>query len=283
MDNPHAHWRIERAKEFAKRMVTFENVEALVIAGSVARGYADAYSDLEIVVFWDVLPDDANRQAIVDGLQGHFLFAYDGPAREDQLLIDGLQVDLWHITVSHQEATMDLVLKQYQSDLGSLNAMDTIRSCIPLFGEKLVRNWKIKAAQYPEQLIEKIVCEHLASFRVDYLTMFYQRKDPTGFYSQLSFLQQEAFLVLLALNQNYFPTFKWIYESLDGMHLKPEDAGDRFRKAFDVPPDTAISDTRQMLEEVLQLVEQRLPYLNTELVHRSLGYTRFAHVGRHGL
>lgn len=278
MDNPHGRWRTERAREFAKRLAAYGNIEAIVIGGSVARDYADEYSDLEIIIFWDNLPNDTTRHRIVDDLQGRFVFRYDGPAREDQLIIDGLQVDLWHISVSHQESIIDRVLNHYQADLGSLNAMDTVRNCIPLFGEKLVEGWKIQATQYPQQLTETIISEHTISFRVDYLTQFNIRKDPTGFYNQLSFLQQEAFLVLLALNQMYFPTFKWLYESLENMQLKPVNTAERFRIAYEVAYDSAVSDTRQVLEETIQLVEDQLPDYDSESIRRRLSYVRSPNV-----
>jgi predicted nucleotidyltransferase len=281
MDNPHVRWRTERAREFAKRLVAYENIEAIVVGGSVARGYADEYSDLEIINFWSTLPNDTTRNRIVDDLQGRFLFGYDGPAREDQLIIHGLQVDLWHISVSHQESTIDRVLNHYQSDLGSLNAMDTVRNCIPLFGEKLVKSWKDQAAQYPQQLVEKIVSEHTESFRVDYLMQFEDRNNPTGFYSQLSFLQQEAFLVLLALNQMYFPTFKWLYVTLEKMQLKPVSIAGRFQQAYEVPHDSAISGTRQILEEITQLVEDQLPDYDSKPVRRRLRYRKSSNVEPH--
>ena len=128
----------------------FSGVQAIVVGGSVARGYADAYSDLELSIFWDELPTDATRLALVDALHGEFLYGYDGPAWEDQLLIDGFQVDLWHNTVAEEEAVFKAVLKDYSTDFGDSNFMDTIRACIPLYGEAIIEQWKRQAAHYPE-------------------------------------------------------------------------------------------------------------------------------------
>ncbi|HEX2993250.1 MAG TPA: hypothetical protein VHP14_00405, partial [Anaerolineales bacterium] len=90
MQNTHVQRRIDFAQQLANPLLTFDGIQAIVIAGSVARGYADEYSDLEIPIFWETLPDDATRHAIVSALHAEFLYAYDGPACEDQLLIDGL-------------------------------------------------------------------------------------------------------------------------------------------------------------------------------------------------
>src|SRR5512146_353404 len=127
MQTPHTTWRIEFAQRLPKPLLAFEGIKAIVIAGSVARDYADEYSDLEIPIFWETLPDDSTRHAIVTALHGEFLYGYDGPAREDQILIDGFQLDLWHIPVARQEEVLESVLQEYRFDLGSLNALDTIR------------------------------------------------------------------------------------------------------------------------------------------------------------
>jgi hypothetical protein len=145
MQNPHIKWRTDFAQHLTKHLASFDGIKAIVIAGSVARGYADEYSDLEIPIFWKNLPSDASRQEIVAALNAEFLYAYDGPACEDQLLINGFQVDLWHISITHQETTIHAVLHDHHFDLSSLNALDTVRTCIPLYGHEIVQNWKRRA------------------------------------------------------------------------------------------------------------------------------------------
>jgi predicted nucleotidyltransferase len=277
MQNPHSKWRTDFARQLAQRLVAFDGIKAIVIAGSVARDYADEYSDVEIPIFWETLPDDETRHAIVAALNADFLYAYDGPAREDQLLINNVQVDLWHVSVMHQEETIQAVLQAQQFDSGSLNAIDTVRSCIPLYGHEIVQTWKRWAQDYPGTLAEQIIQEHLASFRTGELLILAQRNNPTAFYAQLSFLQQEIFLVLLALNRSYFPTFKWLYRALESMHFKPEAIDYRFRHAFEASYQEAIADTRLLLEETLHLVEKKFPQIDTGPTYRRLTYVRATH------
>jgi hypothetical protein len=276
MQNPHTKWRIDFAQHLARRLVTFEGIKVIVIAGSVARDYADGYSDIEIPIFWEALPDDVTRQALVAALNAEFLYVYDGPAREDQLLINGVQVDLWHVTIMHQEEILRAVLHEHRFDLSTLNALDTIRSCIPLYGHEIVKEWKRHAHEYPDKLAEKIIQEHLASFGIGELFILVQRNNPTAFYAQLSFLQQEIFLVLLALNRMYFPTFKWLYRVLESMQVKPAAIDHRFRQAYEVPYTEAIADTKLLLEETVHLVEKRFSQIDTALIYRRLDYMRAA-------
>jgi hypothetical protein len=276
MRNPHAKWRIDFARQLAKRLVSFKGIKAIVIAGSVARDYADEYSDIEIPIFWDALPDDATRHAIVSSLNAEFLYAYHGPTHEDQLLIAGVQVDLWDVSTTHQEEILENVLHKYHFDLGTLNALDTIRSCIPLFGHEIVQQWKLRAQVYPDEVANSIIQEHLAAFSIGELFVLAKRSNPTAFYSRLSFLQQEAFLVLLALNRTYFPTFKWLYHTLASLPVKPEAIDRRFRKTYEVPFLEAIEDTKSILEETVHLVERQFPQIDTALVYRRLSYMRAA-------
>lgn len=276
--NPHAGWRIEFAQRLAQRIVPLEGVRAIAVAGSVAHDYADQWSDLEIPIFWDKLPSDSTRHSIVRSLDATFLYAYDGPSMEDQLLIHGVQVDLWHVTVAHEEATMRAVLEGRQTDLGSLNAMDTARTCIPLYGHEIVEKWKKQAQAYPEALAEQIIREHLSSFKIADLFILAARDNPTAFYGQLSFVHEELFLVLLALNRHYFPTYKWLFRALEGMSIKPMNMDQRLRRALSSPYTEAIADTRQMLEETLELAELQFPGLDTARVRRQLVYARAEHL-----
>jgi hypothetical protein len=276
MLNPHTQWRIKFAQQLAKRLETFPGIKAIVIAGSVARDYADEFSDIEMPIFWETLPDDATRQAVVRALNGKFLYAYDGPAHEDQLLIEGVQVDLWDISIAHEEEVLENVLHKHQFDLGTLNALDTIRSCIPLFGHEIVQTWKLRAQEYPDELTKKIIQESLAIFSIGELFVAAQRNNPTAFYSRLSVLQQAAFLVLLALNRRYFPTFKWLYHTLESMSVKPDSIAYRFQNAYEAPYSEAVEDTKLILEEIVHLVEGQFPQIDTTLVYRRLAYARGA-------
>jgi hypothetical protein len=277
MQNPHTKWRTEFARHLSKSIVTFKGIKVVVIAGSVARDFADEYSDLEIPIFWETLPDDATRHAIVAALNADFLYTYDGPSREDQLLINGVQVDLWHIPIAHEEKILDAVLLKHHFDLSTLNALDTIRSCIPLYGHEIVQRWKLRAQEYPDGLAEKVIQEHLTSFKTGELFILSQRNNPTAFYAQLSILQQEIFLVLLALNRKYFPTFKWLYHVLESMQVKPESIDRRFRQVYEISYTEAIAETRSLLEETVSLVEMQFPNMDMTQIYRRLAYVRAPH------
>lgn len=284
MSNPHTEWRIEFARRLAERFNDYQGIQAIVVAGSVARGFADEYSDLEIPVFWEKEPSDDTRLAIVEELGGEFIYAYDGPAREDQLLIEGVQVDLWHVPLAHQEQIIESVLAGESFDLSSLNALDTVRSCIPLFGQGIVQEWKNRAEEYPDGLALRVIQAHLTSFSVTEMVLHAQRGNPTAYYAQLAHLQEKIFLVLLALNRCYFPTYKWLFQTLEQLAIKPDEIGSRFRQVFTAPPPAAATDMEALLAETLELVKSAFPEVDTAQAYRRLAHRRTAHLieGRTG-
>ena len=262
-ENPHLGWRLEIARQVAARLRRHEGIQAIVVGGSVARGYADAYSDLEMPLFWEALPGDALRQGIATDLGATYLYGYDGPAQEDQLLIGGFQVDFWHNTVADEERVLDEVLCGYDTDLGSSNFLDTVRTCIPLYGEAIIARWKARARAYPDELAARAIEEAIARLDRGHLEIHAARGNPTMAYAAIAALQQQLFLILLALNRAYYPSFKWLYRSLEGMPVKPAEVEARFRRAYTAPIEAAIDDTLAVIDETLALVEAHYPQIDT--------------------
>jgi len=275
--NWHSKWRLELAEAIGHRLRQFEGIQAIVVGGSVARGYADRYSDLEMPLFWDQHPPDSVRKVIASDLHADFLYEYNGPSREDNLLIKGFQVDLWHNTVSDEERVIDDVLTRFDTDLGSSNFMDTVRSCIPMYGEAIINRWQKRAQHYPDELAVRNIEDNIAYFEDGHLEIHSKRDNPTLVYGLISELQERVFLVLLALNREYFPSFKWMYRSLERMRIKPSNVEVRFREAFSRPQDEAVRDTFHMIEETLSLVKKSYPQVDTASVRRKLSSPRLAH------
>ncbi len=272
--NNHAQWRLNFARRLAEKICQVPGVLAIMVGGSVARGWADEYSDLELPIFWETLPDDSVRLALVQALGAEFLHSYNGPALEDQLLLDGFQFDLWHNTVAGEEATFKGVLEEHSTDLGDSNFMDTVRACIPLHGAEIIQGWKNRASDYPPGLAVAFIKERMPNFNTGQLHLAGQRNNPTEFYYYLCRLQQEAFLVLLALNRHYFPTYKWMYRVIEDLQVKPAHAGDRLRSLFGMPYGEAANGMQRFLIEMLDLVDQQHLPVSTEAVRRRLAYQR---------
>ena len=275
--NLHGKWRLEAARQIARRLRGIEGLRAVIVAGSVARGYADEYSDLELPLFWDELPSDATRHAVIRALEADFLRPYNGPAQEDNLLINGFQVDLWQCSVPFEEDTLDDVLQRYSTDLGASNFMDTVRTCIPLVGEVLIANWKQRASTYPEPLAVRNLQEQLPHFEIGHLMIHALRDNPALVYERISDMQQHLFLVLLALNHAYFPSPKWLYRTIEALPVQPVQAAQRMRQVFQLGQVQAAQAMIDLLSETLALVKQAYPQIDIAPTQCALTPRRAAH------
>ena len=59
--NQASQWRLAMARKVAPVISTNPKVQAVILAGSTSRGWADSYSDIEIGVFWTTPPSDEER------------------------------------------------------------------------------------------------------------------------------------------------------------------------------------------------------------------------------
>lgn len=260
--NDHGRWRLDLAHDLSAHLPRCSELRAVVVGGSVARGYSDAYSDLELILLWDSAPDPEVRRAIRADLRAEFRYPATDPGHDSALLIRGVPVDLWHNTVAHWEAALDAVLREYSTDLVASNMLDTLQTCLPLSGTDLVQQWQHRAGDYPEELTLRFLQTYLPHFHLRHLNMAARRDNPTAFYHTLSDIQCSLFLILLAVNRSHFPTYKWLYQRLAELPIGPPQLAPRLRQMFREPPLRAAAQLHDVLLETLAIVEARYPQLD---------------------
>ena len=261
--NAHAQWRFEMARDLGDRLERYSGIQAMLVGGSVARGYADAYSDIELLLFWDHAPDPELRRTIRRDLHAELRYPAFDPGHGSALIIGGVPVDLWNLTVAGQEADNDAVLHDYSIDLVASNRLDTVRTGIPLHGADLIHEWQRRVEGYPDELAVRMLQAYLPHFHLRQLNLAARRDNPTAYYHTLTDIQCSLFLVLLALNKSYFPTFKWIYQRLAELPIGPREVASRLLQMFAEPPLRAAAQLRDALAETLAIVEAQYPQLDT--------------------
>ena len=263
--NPAVLWRLDLARSLSDRLGRFTGIRAVVVGGSVARGYSDAWSDLELLAYWDADPDLDLLRTVMAALGATFRYGPDHAGHWSAYLIGGFPVDVWHRTGAAEEAAQDAVLRDHSLDLVANNLLDTIRSGIPLVGGETIQPWKDRLAVYPDGLALRFLEHYLPHFHLRHLQFAARRDNPTAFFHTLSDVQCSLFLVLLALNGQWFPTYKWMYQSLETLPVVPEDIGPRLRRMYREPPLAATDHLRDVLAETLTLVRTTVPCLEPRL------------------
>jgi hypothetical protein len=261
--NGHAQWRLDFAHTLSATLRQMTDIDMIAVLGSVARNYSDQYSDLELMLVWDQLPSSDQRAALVRMVQAEYRHPTFDPGYHSAFRIQGIPIDLWHTTPAQEEAFIHAVLDDLSLDLVANNRVDTLLSCIPLFGADLAAAWKTRIQAYPRDLALRFIQTYLPHFHLRHLNFAARRDNPTAFYHTLSDVQCSLFLVLLALNASYFPTFKWMYPALRQMSHTPPQVAARLHAMFHEPPIQAADHLRAILAETLDLVETAYPQIDT--------------------
>lgn len=277
--NAHVQWRLAFAQTLSATLQQIPGIDMIAVLGSVARGYSDAYSDLELMLLWKEAPSPEQQAALVRLLQAEYRHPAFDPGYHSAFRIQGIPVDFWHTTRDQEQVFIHAVLDDLSLDLVANNRVETILSCIPLVGMDQAAAWKSHIKAYPRDLALRFIQTYLPHFHLRHLTFAALRDNPTAYYHTLSDVQCSLFLVLLALNASYFPTFKWMYPAMRQMVHTPPQIAPRLHAMFDEPPIHAVDHLRAVLAETLDLVEATYPQIDT--VQARYGLEQEARAYRH--
>ena len=269
---------MELARETARRYAADPRVLAVMAGGSVARGCADAYSDVEIGVFWETPPGDAERRDFARRMGGE-VWKFDtwgeGHASEhvglseatvgSELRRGTAMVSPMHTTVEATGEWISALIDDLDIAPRKYELAAAVRYGVPLHGHDLVRRWQAKAASFPERLAVKLVQQNLWLGPWFNRAAYAERADHLVLAQNLVWMQQGIVNVLAALNREFLPSVehKWVHWLLERLTIKPPGCSDRLRATFATgDPGRAVRDLVALGLETIDLVEKHLPAVN---------------------
>lgn len=258
--------RVLLAKEIREKLrdVEFEGPElmAMAVGGSVSRGQADAFSDLELLCFWDVFPDVDTRMKLIEAIDAKLIFPVDDDLNEDNLILSDIQVDILHNTIDYYDNMIEDAWEFHLADYQTLGFLDTITYAYPLFGEEILDAWKEKTLDYPRELAINVIYDNLVKLHNGNIELYIQRDNPTEFYAQMVTIQRKLFNILSALNKTYAGGYKWMYPELEAMKNAPVNISERFKLMLAGNKFEAVEDLYALVFETLFLVKTNFPEID---------------------
>ncbi|MCU0492312.1 MAG: nucleotidyltransferase domain-containing protein [Chloroflexaceae bacterium] len=281
-------WRVMQAQRIGALYTANPNVAAVVLGGSAGRGHADAYSDIELGVFWLSPPSDAERRTVIEQSGTDLLRSYPfDPLEhvwEDDLSLgrsapdhanSGVLMEVIHTTTARVQQTLDAVLLHHDPDEGKQNIIAGVLAGQPLHNEPLLQHWKAQAASYPTELAEAVVRRHA---QIDHFWRWrmWLARGPNllMLYQSYAQVQQKLLHTLLGLNRVYYAGFKWLDVVAAQLHHAPPDLVSRLRAVFQVEPAEGAGQLKALVEETYDLLEQHMPQLDVERLRRIFRYQR---------
>src|SRR5215216_3598665 len=244
-------------------------VAGVLLAGSVARGLADVFSDIEIDIYWHTPPTDEDLSAPIQRAGWPIVYRHvDENEWADGFPIAGVKVDTSQFLVSTIERWLDDALVRADTEPEYQVRITAIQHGHPLYGAELIERWRAQTAAYPDALAHAMVAQHL-EIRPRYLMeMLAARDDVLMLHRCLVEVEQLIMDVLMGVNRVYapHPYHKWLDWEIGQFKVAPPDLNRRLRQVLYAEPRLAVDQLHQLVEETFTLVEQHLPNFDTSAV-----------------
>ena len=303
-DNWHTAWRAQMAADVARAYAADGDVAAVVLAGSVARGWADRHSDIELDVFWhrpprddqrraalaragavvhvdwSTPPDEAAYRALLVQQRGQLsqIWPYEDQEWSEHFYVDGVNIGVSAFLVETLERWIGDVVERCDTDDDKHMRLAAMQHALPLHGYDLATGWQARI-HYPDALARAVVDELLGVQDCWSDAGFLAARD--AFIPRIDLLvRMERWLLrlLLAVNRIFLPDprFKWADRLIVQMAVKPERLAERLRAVFRAEPADAVALVETLAIETLDLIDLHLPGCDTDFARMWLSYRRAA-------
>ena len=258
--------------ELAKRNLDFfknEHLIASMVSGSVAKGIADDYSDIDMMILYDKPVTQAEYEMIIDEAKSTGGDLYHGTAEEGfacYYFIDGIKCDFGIGLYTGYEMIISEMLEKPEIELTKHLMISGFIDGYALYGDKWINIWKTKALEYPKEL-QVLMVKHFLKFHPEWVIekMAVERDDTLFFYESLTEITGNIIGILCGLNKMYHPgKLKGADWTIEQMNIKPENFIQRYKKVFETEKSVAITQLYILIREVLTLIETILPEVSTE-------------------
>ncbi|GAB7227595.1 hypothetical protein VrSk94_12770 [Vibrio rotiferianus] len=260
--NQAAQARIEFALQLVETLPK-EALDCVLIGGSVAKGWPDDYSDLELCLCWNEVPNKQLRESIFESWEGkNALYESDTTSTifEDNVFCDGLQVDVWHCLTSEIETVAHSLMTDGVSD-AKLEMLWVLENGIVLKPSSWLTNFQA-SLKYSESAQQSVIERQLRAICSPDLMLFARRGDLPRYYGLVAGIQKRVLLVLYAINTRFSKGTKYAEIALRDLSLQPEQCWQRFEWSYSQTPEQSAEIMNGLIEELTQLALQRFPNLN---------------------
>jgi hypothetical protein len=258
------------AKGLAVTYVEHTRPRAILLTGSAARGDSDAFSDLDLILYYEALPTEPQLSAARDAAGGraHDLFAPPTETSYGELFHrDGVQCQLAHETIASWEAEIASVVTDLDVDTPLQKAIEGLFDGIPLHGAALIDEWRARA-RYSDALARAMVERHWRFFPLWHVQDRLATRDATLWRQQVLVESAYSLLgVMAGLNRLWFTPFQFKHMSafVGRMRIAPNDLARRIESLFVLDARGAIAELEALVLETQVLVARELPEFDSTL------------------
>lgn len=248
----------------------------MLLIGSGARGWADYFSDLDVLCVWDPAPDRPRRYPLLRALAEQERAAPQ-LLRFERLELDRLrmgrrEVELIHLGLPALESLVTAVVdrlevERYAPDrYGFWAPLAWLQTGVPLdSGDGRLAALQERTAQLADPLIEKLVAQQFAALKLPvlyHLQKAAMRGDGLFLHSILDDIIGHYLRALFAFNGRFFPGTRWLPQELAALRYQPPRVYERLLGMLETAPQFARDlppVARALIRDLAQLVSPFFP------------------------
>ena len=271
-----SEWRVALARELAQVYAGRPGLHMMVLGGSAARGRADEYSDLDIVVYWDKLDEEFIRSLPLKtrGAARALVFPHGPGVLIEEYYFGGLKVDLGHLEMQSWEQLLQTVLVEHKPDMDAIGSIEGMSHALPLLNELEVRRQQERLLEYPDGLALNVIRAHRRFFVGGCLEyQGWARAEELFYWDAVTATLKNLLGMLAGLNHVYYSPGepRWYKEFLDKLDILPAGMTGRMDHILHHPGPSALVELRQLLLDTLELVRQNYPQEVSERMLQAIG------------
>jgi hypothetical protein len=235
---------------------------------SVAKGYADQYSDIEVTFLVDKVAEPIayeNWLRSVGAQVDPVTFAWGGGYTTKSWL-NGVFIEAAWRPMDALNAIVEKVSQAATTDHWRLVDAWHLVHAVPLRAGPQLSAWQKRLSFYPEELVPKLIADatrHLAEphwYPLSLITAFplALRDVPMLLSGELTWAIERTLRILFAFNRQWEPDYKWLKYEDRRLASKPADLVARVNNVFMLP------NLRDRVQTCLQLLLETLTLLSPE-------------------
>jgi hypothetical protein len=271
---PDFSWRPGLARDIAAHYTSRPGLAFALLGGSTARGETDAWSDLDILIYWEKV-DAAwleTPRLAGEGVRRFFWReTFPGGVWLEQYEIGAQKIDVAHIALPWWEEVTGDVVERGDAEEWKLGTIGGFMEAQPLHGAATYAEWRSRLQPVPEALITKRIAEHLFFYPPWVIeNQGLRRGDDYAFYDILRETVRNLVTVLAGLNRLYFSAdkMKRVGATVERMPIRPRDARTRFDALYTMERASVPAALPALVGETLDLVETHRPDIDTARVRK---------------
>ena len=281
-------WRLGIAHQLASKYARNPNVAAYIVVGALARGFADAYSDLDCVVLWHQPPTQAERREVIMQVEGDIDIMLDASPHEDPALQEwsdafylggdkhsGLKVDTSHTLLANTQKLISDVMNDHENNARKLGILYSLNHGLPLHGAEIFNDLIARANRCPLLLSERIVRKNLRFFPQWSYDVLGRREDWILYNQLMTQAVENVMYILIGLNRQ-FPPFRLKHMSfiISEFEIKPPNLDEQITTILRGEPSKAVDSLIATITQAFDLIDQHMPQIDSNSVRDNFNHRR---------